>query len=295
MNLQKRNNAIIIICSCMVFILCIGSLWVHYITYLIPVVAILTNIFLYKDAAQTTRLPIQNRKVDVFRSMVLLNIFMMLMILLSFIMEAVLPQYQENLKNVRYFLFIFFVLMFGNEAPRIPFNKRLGLRLSWCIKDEASWRYTHRMVGYCSIPCAALMLIMYFCDQQYLGLITMITALVLIPSILSYWEYHKRHPYTEVRKAIFLIPMVHLVINLALYPYYPEQFPMQFSHQGDINYALPKLYAVFLMMVIEVLLIFFYQKGEYKKQWVMISLLAMMFFGVSIYVLLFYGNLNINR
>lgn len=286
MNLQKRNNVVIFTCSCMVSILCMGSLWFHYITYLIPVVAIFTNIFLYKDAAQTTQLSVQNRKVDVYRSMVLLNVFMMFMILLSFIMEAIMPQYQGTLKNVRYFLFIFFVLMFGNEAPRIPFNKRLGLRLSWCIKDEDSWRYTHRMVGYCSIPCAVWMLIMYFYDQQYLGLIAMIAALVFIPSCLSYWEYHKRHPYTEVRKAIFLIPFVHLLLNLALYPYYPEQFPMQFSHQGDINYTLPKLYAVLLMLGIEVLLIFFYQKGEYKKQWLMISLLAIMLFGVSIYVLL---------
>lgn len=289
MNLQKRNNVVIFTCSCVIFILCMGSLWFHDIAYLMPAVAIFINIFLYKDAAQTT----QNRKVDVYRSMVILNIFVMLMVLFSFIMESMIPQYQESLKNSRYFLFIFFMLMFGNQAPRIPFNRRLGLRLSWCIKDEASWRYTHRMVGYCCFISAVCMMIMYIFDKQYLGLITMITGLVLVPAILSYREYHKRNPFTEVRKAIFLIPLTHFISNLALYPYYPDAFPMQFSHQGDINYAFPKLYALILMAAIEVLLIFFYQKAEYKKQWMIISLLAIMLFGVSIYVLLTYGNIDI--
>lgn len=293
MNLQKRNNLLILTCSCIILFLCICSLWMKYMTYLIPVIAIITNIFLYKDAPQTTQLSKQNRKVDVYRSMVILNIFVMLMVLLSLIMESILPQYQESLKNARYFLFIFFMLMFGNQAPRIPFNRRLGLRLSWCIQDEASWRYTHRMVGYCSFISAVCMMIMYILDKQYLGLIIMITGLVLVPSILSYIEYHKRNPFTEVRKAIFLIPLTHFICNLALYPYYPDAFPMQLSYQGDVNYTLPKLYAIALMAVIEVLLIFFYQKSDVKRQWILISLLALLFTCFSIYILIMYGNFNI--
>lgn len=293
MNLQKKNNFIILICSVMILLLAIGSLWMHSINYLIPLIAIFTNIFLYKDAAQTTGLSVSNRKVDVYRSMIFLNVFIVLMVFLTLILEIMHPQYQDNLKNARYFLFIFFVLMFGNQAPRIPFNRRLGLRLSWCIKDEKSWHYTHRMVGYCSLITAIWMIIMEICQKEYLGFIGMITGLVLIPAILSFIEYHKRNPFIEVRKAIFLIPLTHLVCNLALYPYYPEQFPMQFSHQGDINYTLPKLYAVIFMTAIEVLLIFFYQKAEYKKQWMIISLLAIMLFGVSIYVLFTYGNFNL--
>ena len=55
-------------------------------------------------------------------------------------------------------LFVFgvialFVILFGNIAPKIPFNRYMGLRLPWTVTDEPTWRVAHRLVGALAWPC----------------------------------------------------------------------------------------------------------------------------------------------
>ena len=57
-------------------------------------------------------------------------------------------------------LFVFgvialFVILFGNIAPKIPFNRYMGLRLPWTVTDELTWRVAHRLVGALAWPCGA--------------------------------------------------------------------------------------------------------------------------------------------
>ena len=50
------------------------------------------------------------------------------------------------------------MMLFGNLAPKLPFNRYTGLRLPWTIRDEDTWIVAHRILGYLSFPLGMLTL-----------------------------------------------------------------------------------------------------------------------------------------
>lgn len=83
-------------------------------------------------------------------------------------------------------------MFFGNLSPKIPFNRYLGLRLPWTIRDEETWKVAHRLVGYSSFPIAIVMFIMsFFIDGNTVGIVGVLTW-VIIPGIYSYIFYYKK-------------------------------------------------------------------------------------------------------
>ena len=49
------------------------------------------------------------------------------------------------------------ITVIGNIAPKLPFNRNMGLRLPWTIRDEDTWIVAHRLLGYLTFPCAIVM------------------------------------------------------------------------------------------------------------------------------------------
>lgn len=50
------------------------------------------------------------------------------------------------------------IIGFGNIAPKLPFNRHIGLRLPWTVRDEETWIVAHRVLGYISLPLGLLCL-----------------------------------------------------------------------------------------------------------------------------------------
>lgn len=89
------------------------------------------------------------------------------------------------------------VLLFGNVAPKIPFNRYTGLRLPWTVRDEETWIVAHRVLGYISIPIAILvfvnvptdMLLDTYVKFWWLGAVLLWIG---IPGLISGVFYYKK-------------------------------------------------------------------------------------------------------
>lgn len=51
------------------------------------------------------------------------------------------------------------MVVYGNTAPKLPFNRFAGLRLPWTVRDEQTWLIAHRILGYLSLPLTILLFV----------------------------------------------------------------------------------------------------------------------------------------
>ena len=51
------------------------------------------------------------------------------------------------------------MVVYGNTAPKLPFNRFAGLRLPWTVRDEQTWLVAHRILGYLSLPLTLLLFV----------------------------------------------------------------------------------------------------------------------------------------
>ena len=134
-----------------------------------------------------------NPKVKTFK---FLNMFTLFTFILISIFAVKSPNNQisitEDNKSLIIGLISVFMMIFGNLSPKIPFNRYLGLRLPWTIRDEETWKIAHRLVGYLSFPIAIIMFIMsFFFNGDIVGMIGTLTW-VIIPSVYSFRFYYKK-------------------------------------------------------------------------------------------------------
>lgn len=94
-------------------------------------------------------------------------------------------------ESVEIILVALFILFFGNLSPKIPFNRYMGLRLPWTIRDEDTFRIAHRLLGYLSVPCGILMILCAYFNNTNLALIFFFSW-ILIPSLYSLNFYNKK-------------------------------------------------------------------------------------------------------
>lgn len=130
MNILSKNNRILYVNMLAIVLISIGCLYDTKVVFGIPVIGMMTSIYLYRTAKIQTGSIDGSRKVDVYRSMVILSAFVLALIFLSLMFSMIDQQHQKVFEDIRYALLIFFVCMFGNNAPRIPYNQTLGLRVS---------------------------------------------------------------------------------------------------------------------------------------------------------------------
>ncbi len=57
--------------------------------------------------------------------------------------------------------------VYGNTAPKLPFNRFAGLRLPWTVRDEQTWLIAHRILGYLSLPLAILLFVPVRAGMNY--------------------------------------------------------------------------------------------------------------------------------
>lgn len=160
---------------------------------IIGILALLSSFILNKRAGEIVNLSKGNPKVKTFKFLNLLSLGVLLLTLIISLLSSKneIAITEEN-KVLVILLVGIFMMVFGNLSPKIPFNRYLGLRLPWTIRDEETWKIAHRLLGYISFPIALGMIIMSFFLKGSLVLTLGVLSLVIIPSIYSYIFYYKK-------------------------------------------------------------------------------------------------------
>ena len=107
----------------------------------------------------------------------------------------IISQYIFNIENDNsefiVILIISLMIMSGAFFYNFPYNKYIGLRLPWTIRDESTWKIAHQIIGIISLPISILTFIcaMFF-DPEICATIGILSWL-LIPSIISGIRFYK--------------------------------------------------------------------------------------------------------
>ena len=162
------------------------------ISSIIGFIAVLALIIFEMNADKIFKLSKDNPKVKTIKSITKLNIGLIILVALSMTLEPVKSIPKENLNMIITLVLALYIMIFGNVAPKIPFNRYLGFRLPWTIRDEETWRIAHRLLGYLSIPIGIIMIIasFYFSIEQVV--LWSVGLLILIPGVYSGYFYYKK-------------------------------------------------------------------------------------------------------
>lgn len=113
---------------------------------------------LYRYLPELSQVSRDNPKAKTIRAITIANVLVVAcLVVFCGCLEygvIVLSPWQETL--VLPVIFGALILMFGNAAPKLPFNRYTGLRLPWTVRDEDAWIVAHRVLGYLSLPCGIL-------------------------------------------------------------------------------------------------------------------------------------------
>ncbi|MBE6068115.1 MAG: SdpI family protein [Clostridium lundense] len=145
------------------------------------------------QAAKITKLSEDNPKVKTVRN---INRMIIGIIIICSLFIALTPNksalYNKNNELIMVSLISVFIMGFGNVSPKIPFNRYLGLRLPWTIRDEETWKVAHKILGYISFPLAIIQFILVFYFSVDTVMTTSILTWIAIPGLYSLWFYYKK-------------------------------------------------------------------------------------------------------
>lgn len=160
---------------------------------IIGVVMIFSLVIFDVNAPKIAKLSEGNVKIKTMRTLNRLTILIIIIgcmfSILSPIKSSLDPKTNEILLVG---LCSIFIMFFGNLAPKIPFNRYMGLRLPWTVRDEDTWRVAHRILGYVSFPIGIMMFVLSFFFKIETIVVTGILTWIIIPSIYSLVFYYKK-------------------------------------------------------------------------------------------------------
>lgn len=160
---------------------------------IIGAVVIFTLIIFDVNVPKIANLSEENVKIKTMRT---LNRLTILIIIIGCIFSILSPiKSSLDLKTNEILLVglcSIFIMFFGNLSPKIPFNRYMGLRLPWTVRDEDTWRVAHRILGYVSFPIGIVMFVLSFFFKIETIVVTGILTWIIIPSIYSLVFYYKK-------------------------------------------------------------------------------------------------------
>lgn len=156
-------------------------------------IVIISMIILDIKASKVSNLSEGNPKIKTMR---FLNRLSML-VFVGFYLLTIMPSTKDLLKLenndiVIVTLVSILIMVFGNSAPKIPFNRYLGLRLPWTIRDEDTWKLAHKILGYISFPVAIIIFISAFFFKIETSSTICILLWIIIPGTYSFIFYYKK-------------------------------------------------------------------------------------------------------
>lgn len=160
---------------------------------LIGVLVIIALVVFDIQAPKIAKLSEDNSKVKTMRNLNRLVIFIIVICSLFVVLSPIKTSFSpKNNDLIVVGLVSLFMMVFGNVSPKIPFNRYLGLRLPWTVRDEDTWKIAHRIVGYLSFPIAILQFILTFFFSAETVVPACILIWIAIPGLYSLWFYYKK-------------------------------------------------------------------------------------------------------
>lgn len=154
---------------------------------------LITLIILDLNMAKVAKLSEDNPKVRTMRYMNRLIIAVFTILGAYYIVSPSITITAEASDKILIIGISIFIMIFGNISPKIPFNRYMGLRLPWTIRDEETWKIAHKITGYLAFPVGILMIISsFFFKSQYVAGVGIISW-ILLPSLYSLWFYYKKY------------------------------------------------------------------------------------------------------
>lgn len=84
-------------------------------------------------------------------------------------------------------------IILGNYMPQIRQNYTYGIKLPWTLANEANWRATHRIGGYCYVATGILFILSSFVPIPFVQVcVAFASIFIFIPMVYSY-VYFKKH------------------------------------------------------------------------------------------------------
>lgn len=154
-------------------------------------------IVLYRNLSLLTHATVPSDRLHTLRGTLIVNI----LFLAAAFMVALLSQTGtlsfSSERGERLFAmgFIVVIMVFsGLSAPRLPFQRYIGLRLPWTIRDEDTWNLAHRLLGWISLPVALLYIAAALTLEnfEHITLAAMV-CWIGIPGLLSYIFYWRKY------------------------------------------------------------------------------------------------------
>ncbi|OPX42473.1 immunity protein SdpI [Ruminiclostridium hungatei] len=159
----------------------------------IPAVILIALVVIDIKAPAITRLSEENPKVKTFRLANRIAAFVILLIVITVRFKLLDGKLSDTAaEQLKVAAISVFMLVFGNLAPKIPFNRYLGLRLPWTVRDEATWRLAHKLVGYTAFPLAVIQFVLSFFIKAETVVPVCILLWVAIPGLYSGWYFYKK-------------------------------------------------------------------------------------------------------
>lgn len=136
-------------------------------------------------------LPAHHEKVKTLRK---LNRFSLVFVLLCFIVIGWQPEITglANKGHISTAIASLIMAVIGTAAPKIPFNRYMGLRLPWTIRDEDTWYVAHKILGFLTYPCIALILIGSLVGNPETFIKISIIGWIAIPGVYSALFYFRK-------------------------------------------------------------------------------------------------------
>lgn len=158
------------------------------------------TIVLYRNLTLLTSVTTDDLRIGIMRVAVFFNVGILIIgIIVAFLIALDVINFSENEEKMFAMVFLSCIIMFmGIIAPKLPYNRHIGLRLPWTVQDEDTWRIAHRILGYISFPVVLLYIacawtIPYFEVVSTAAMIIWIGIPGVISLVYFYKKYHDAH------------------------------------------------------------------------------------------------------
>ena len=188
----KNKKEFILLILCLIMILtCIFIPTVISNTILmssiIGIVVIIALGYFTLNIHKLTNISKDNKKLKVVKT---LNYFIINLIPVIIIFTSLFKIKMPNEELIS-IIIILLIMMSGVFFKNFPYNRHIGLRLPWTVRDESTWIIAHKILALISMPLALLTYIATIYFDIEISLTVGIISWILIPSIISGIHFYK--------------------------------------------------------------------------------------------------------
>lgn len=160
---------------------------------IISALVIAAMVILDKQAPKIAKLSGENPKIKTLRFIIRMSISIVTLTVLFTELKPLQIDLSKETKDILQVGAVsLFMMVFGNIAPKIPFNRYVGFRLPWTVRDEDTWKLAHKILGYTSFPLAIVQFILIFFFKTETIVTICIVLWIFIPGAYSGWFYYNK-------------------------------------------------------------------------------------------------------